>query len=78
MKKSCFQLEEYTTGLAELLSVFNSPFNLASGFASLDGFPSIVELLPLGQSEFHLRTTALVEVQAQRDERQPFLLRLAE
>ena len=70
--------EHRTIRLAKLFSVFNGPFDLASGFTSLEGLSAIVELLPLGQSKLHLRTASLVEVQTERDKRQPFLLCFAE
>ena len=59
------------------LPLFHRPFHFAAGFAPLDAFPSVMQLLAFGQPEFDLGKAPLGEVDAERDEREPLLLRLA-
>ena len=61
-----------------LLPIFHRPFHFAAGFARLDGFPAVMLLLAFGQPEFDLGKATLGEIDAERDEREPLLLRLAE
>src|SRR6266850_1934477 len=58
--------------------IFHRPFHFATGFARLDGFPAVMLLLAFGQPEFDLGKAPLREIDAERDEREPLLLRLAE
>lgn len=59
------------------LSLFHRPFDFAAGFAALDGLPSVMLLLAFGQPELDLCKASLGEINAERDEREPLLLRLA-
>jgi hypothetical protein len=58
--------------------ILHRPFHFAAGFARLDGFPAVMLLLAFGQPEFDLGMAPLGEIDAERDEREPLLLRLAE
>ncbi len=57
---------------------FHRPFHFAAGFARFDGFPAVMLLLAFGQPEFDLSYAPLGEIDAERDEREPLLFRLAE
>ncbi len=47
------------TNGAPLFSIFDRPFDLATGFTGFYGIAAIVELFALGESELHLGMTAL-------------------
>jgi hypothetical protein len=61
-----------------LPSVFDRTFDFPAGFPGLDGFPTIVEFLPLGQAELDLGMTAWGKIDAQGNQGQALLLGLAE
>ena len=65
-----------TVGCSPL--ILHRPLHLAAGFARLDGFPAVMLLLAFGQPEFDLGKAPLGEIDAEWDEREPLLLRLAE
>lgn len=67
-----------TNGLLVSFLTLDGPLDLASGFACLNGFSPVVQFFPLRQSELEFRAPPLVEIQTEWDERQSFLLRLAE
>jgi hypothetical protein len=60
------------------LSLFHRPLNLTAGFARLDGLPAVMLLLAFSQPKLNLRKASLGEIDAERDECEPLLLRLAE
>ena len=65
-------------GLAIAPRPFHRPFHFAAGFSLLDGFPTVMLLLALGQPEFDLGKAPLGEIDAERDKREPLLLSLAQ
>ena len=58
--------------------LFHCPFHFSARFTCFYGFPAVMLLLAFGQPEFNLRKTSFGEINAERNEREPLLLRLAE
>ena len=56
------------------LPALDRPFDLAAGFACLDGLTAIVLFFALRQGQLHLGMTAFRKVDAQRDEREALQL----
>ena len=60
------------------LPFLHRSFYFAAGFTRLDGCSSIMQLLAFSQPELDLGKASLGKIDAERDERESLLLRLAE
>src|SRR4051812_41468645 len=57
---------------------FHRSLHFTPGFAFFDGFPPVMLFFAFGQPEFNFGKAPLGKIDAERDEREPLLLRLAE
>ena len=54
--------------------LFHGAVDFPSGFPFFDGLPPVVGFLPARKGEFQLHPSSLIEIQAERDEGEAFLL----